>query len=116
MANYVTVAINAVNEDLSNLDNGHLNFSPSDLVWVQNGNLVAPLHSHDLFASGGVSTNATVQLFAMDNGGVSTNWKWVISGELQGFSFPPRYLSVMFSNGPNQNLADLLQASTLVPA
>jgi hypothetical protein len=115
MPNYVTVAINAVNEDLSNLDNGHIAFTPSDIVWVQSGNLVAPLHQINLHASGGVSTDATAQLFAMDNAGVSTNWKWVMSGELQGFAFPPRYLTVLFSNGANQNLADLLQASVLVP-
>lgn len=115
MANYVTVAINAVNEDLSNLDNGHLNFSPSDIVWVQQGNLVAPIRSVDLHSSGGVSTNVSAELFAMDNATVSTNWKWIVSGDLNGFTFPPRYLTVLFSNGPNQNLADLLNASTLVP-
>jgi hypothetical protein len=116
MANYVTVNINAVQEDLSNLDNGHLHFQASDIVWVQNGNLIAPLKAVDLYASGGLTTGVTTSLFAMDNGGVSTNWKWVLSGELEGFPIQPRYLTVNFAVGATQNLADLLQASSLVPS
>lgn len=112
--NYITVAINAVDQDGGNLDNGHLHFEPSDIAWVQQGNLVAPIKAVDIYASGGISTSGSVELFAMDNPGVSTNWKWVLSGELQGYAIPPRYLTVLSSNGANQNLADLINAGMLV--
>lgn len=111
MTNFVTVTGQAVDFGGGPVG-GHLDFTVSDLVW-------APTLA--LFSAGatvGVTFGAgspawAISLFATDNAGISTNWKWKLTGNVNGFVFPPRLLTVDFANGATQDLSALLATSTL---
>lgn len=90
---------------------GNLIFEPNDLVWDDSAGLV----SIGAPEGGAIPLTGTlvVNLFAMDNAGVSTNWKWRMSGQVNGIAIPNRLLIVNFANGATQNLTTLLDTSVL---
>lgn len=114
MTNAVNVVATGINSDLSNIQTGSVLFTPSDTVWVTQGNLLGAVIPVTFTFNGGAA-NLSVMLFAMDNAGVSTNWTWIMSGNLEGVPIRRRSLVVNFAAGPQQQLATLLDASTLVP-
>ncbi len=110
--NYVNVVGSAVDFGGAAV-NGYVKFEIDDLVWDTELNLISGGETDNQMAVfGGGSAQINVELFAMDNQGISTNWHWLMSGQINGFAFPPRLLVVNFANGPQQQLATLLQSST----
>jgi len=114
MPNFVTVTALGINSDSSNIQSGEITFTPSDIVWAVDFNLIGAFPSITFTFNGGVP-NLSVSLYAMDNAGVSTNWFWIVTGNLEGVPIVPRSISVLFANGPQQNLATLLNAGTVLP-
>lgn len=114
MPNFVTVTALGINSDSSNIQSGDVIFTPSDIVWAVGFNLIGAFPAITFTFNGGVP-DLSVSLYAMDNAGVSTNWTWIVSGNLEGVAIVPRAISVLFANGPQQNLATLLNAGTIVP-
>jgi hypothetical protein len=112
--NYVTVVINAVDDTGGNITDGKLHFQVNDVAAVEATNTIIVIRAVDALALGGNSQNVTVSLFAMDNDGVTTNWKWMVSGSVNGDTMPARHITVNYANGDTQNLVDLLLAGTLV--
>ena len=113
MANYVNVTALGINADGTDIQSGELVFTPSDIVWSTAYGLLGAIQPVTFTWNGGEST-LSVNLYAMDNAGVSTNWTWIITGNIEGVPMLKRSLSVLFASGPTQNLATLLQASTVV--
>jgi hypothetical protein len=114
MPNFVTVTAVGVNSDSSNIQFGEVCFTPSDIVWATGYGLIGAVPAVLFTFNGGVST-LSVSLYAMDNAGVSTNWSWIVTGNLEGIPIMRRSISVLFATGPTQNLATLLNAGVLVP-
>lgn len=112
--NYVTVIINATDQDGGNITGGHLHFQVNDVALDTANKILIAITPVDVYANGGSSENVTAQLWAMDNPGISTNWKWMVSGEVGGNSMPARHITVNYANGDTQNLADLVAVGTLV--
>jgi hypothetical protein len=110
----VQVVINAINQSGGNPDVGTLLFSVNDIVWVDAINTIAAIDPIELSANGGLIRTVAVNLLAMDNPGISTNWYWTLTGTLNGQAIPPRKLSVNFANGPQQTLTSLLDTATLI--
>lgn len=113
MPNFVTVTAIGINADSSNIQSGSMIFTPSDIVWATGFNLIGAIPPVSFTFNGGVP-DLSVSLYAMDNAGVSTNWSWIVTGNLEGIPIVARSLQVLFANGPAQNLATLLQAGTVV--
>jgi hypothetical protein len=112
--NYVTVTINATDQDGGNIIDGHLHFQVNDVALDIENKVLIAISAVDAYAVGGLSQNVTVQLWAMDNPGISTNWKWMVSGEVGNNAMPARHITVNYANGATQDLSDLLAAGTLV--
>jgi hypothetical protein len=112
--NYVTVTINATDQDGGNIIDGHLHFQVNDVALDTVNSVLIAINPVDAYAVGGNSQNVTVQLWAMDNPGISTNWKWMVSGEVGNNAMPARHITVNYANGATQDLSDLLAAGTLV--
>lgn len=108
--NFVEVTISPVDFNVSAVG-GNLVFEPSDIVWDDSAGLV----SIGAPEGGAIPNSGTlmVSLFAMDNAGVSTNWKWRMTGQINGITIKPRLLIVNFANGASQNLSTLLDTSVL---
>ena len=106
--NLVTVT-GAFVKDLSmNPATGYLNFQASDVMWDVDLNVAGLFQPISVtLENGGFS----VSLLAMDNIGLSGNWHWVVSGEVEGVTLQPKTLIVTYANGATQRFADLLAAS-----
>jgi len=89
---------------------GSLTFTPNDLCWsttyAMTGHL--PTVGVTLDSTGSFS----VPLLAMDNAGLSSNWNWLVSGSISGFTFPSRKLTITYVNGDSQRFETLLNSST----
>ena len=90
---------------------GWIQFEPTDIAWSTTYNAIAAQST--LGATIDPSGNISIDLFAMDNPGISTNWKWKMSGNVAGLPIPPRLLTVNYANGDSQTLESLLNSSTL---
>lgn len=112
--NYVTVQFLLVNPDASPVNsNAHLIFKTSDIVWAAGPNFISAIPSVEVRFEGG-SPPPSIDLFAMDLPGVSTNWYWIFTGTLLGHEIPARKLIVNLAGGDPQQLGTLLNASTLI--
>lgn len=112
--NSVLVTGFAVNSDGSAIQNGHIHFVPSDICWNTSTGQVIVVAGVDFVFNGSLLPPG-VQLFAMDNTGVSTNWSWIFYGEANGNPFLPRVLTVNYASAtgtpPSIPLVSLLAAA-----
>jgi hypothetical protein len=87
---------------------GNVQFTCSDIAWSTTYGLVGNLAPLGVMLDG--TGSFSVDLFAMDNPEVSTNWSWVISGAVSGVQIASRPLIINYANGESQTLASLLAA------
>lgn len=115
--NYVTVSVAAAKPDGSPLTQGALHLQVSDFVWDTATGQVVVVPPVDIEATGAFTGGPVgVPLLAMDNPTLSTNWSWLISASLPGDNgfVPVRKLTVSYATGADQELTDLLTASTIL--
>lgn len=114
--NFVMVDISVVGADGSGaLLGGSLVFQPSDFIWDTSTNQVVFAPPISFTASGGFSGNLTQAPFlAMDNPTLNTGWSWLMIASVPGITVPMRKLTINFANGPEQQLAALLDTSSIV--
>jgi hypothetical protein len=114
--NFVMVNVGLIGADGSIVLNpGDIAFQPSDFIWDTTTQQIVFVPPIMLSATGAYNGNPVqVPFLAMDNPTLSTNWSWLISAAVPGVTVPVRKFAVMYASGPEQNLTDLLTASTVV--
>ena len=104
--NYVTVSGYFATKPV-----GSIVFAVTDLIWNTADGWVYAMPE----VGQAIGTNGTfsVSLLAMDNAALSANWKWRVTVDITGITFPPRLLVVEYKQGAAQDFTTLLDASEL---